>query len=84
MGEKMNKLKEDIVAMVLYCIAGLIFALYTLLYFGVSGFENTLLQGLSNVFLTTGYITIFFICLFLVAVGRIIDLLNQINQKLNK
>lgn len=78
------KLKEDFVAMSLYIIAAIIMVLSSFVIFIGSGSPNGINSSFFGSILVIGFIPVFFFCTFLVAIGRIIDLLNQINQKLNR
>ena len=78
----MKNVEEDLVAMTLYIIAALIMTAFVFLYFALSGGTIDKSFFLYDVILTIGVVPVFIFCIILVAVGRIIDLLNQINQKL--
>ena len=78
------KLKEDFVAMSLYIIAAIIMILSAYVIFIGSSSSSSIINSYFSSILVIGFIPVFFFCTFLVAIGRIIDLLNQINQKLNK
>ena len=80
----MRKLKEDIVAMALYIIAALIIGASLFLYFASDAGWNEQMQAISDLLFIFGIIPVLLICVFLVSIGRIIDLLNQINQKLDE
>ena len=79
----LKKVKEDIVAMTLYIIAGLIMAVLVFFSFAFISERMDETYVLYNAILTVGFFPIFIFCICLVAIGRIIDLLNQINQKLD-
>lgn len=79
----MKKVKEDIVAMILYIIAALIMTVLVFFYFALSGGNADESSVIFETILTFGIFPVFIFCIFLVALGRIIDLLNQINQKLD-
>ena len=80
----MMKLKEDFVAMSLYIIAAAFMTISVFIIFYSADLPSDAFSGLFSLILLIGFTPVFFFCLFLVAIGRIIDLLNQINQKLSK
>lgn len=77
------KLKEDFVAMSFYIIAAALMTICLFVIYNSAELPNDAFSGFFNLILFIGFTPVFFFCLFLVAIGRIIDLLNQINQKLN-